>query len=373
VQDPSILVQPNDTSALAGTLARFQVVATSTKPLAYQWLRNGVEIPGATSAQYVFVAGNDLAGETFSVRVSNADSSVVSPAATLSLLTQGTGVLAGSLDQGAGNVDGSVSQARFMGLREMTRDSAGNFYLSDGSSIRKISTDGSVSTYAKNLANPGKMATDKKGNLYVIDGDRILQIDSKGGVTTLANEPGQYLGGIAVDMSDNVVYAVSNGEPTYHYAEVRTCGAIRKISFGVISTVAGASTFPCPESGNAPTDGNGTSAKFASIVALSISSTGSLYTADAFGWNPSAGRSWPVWRIAATDSVGNVTTITTGDLPSTNSLFTQVSGDLYSFNPSTIDKTRGTDCWWCSYDFTRSPNGKDFYAVGHNALLLIRP
>ncbi|MBK9615404.1 MAG: hypothetical protein IPO35_07725 [Uliginosibacterium sp.] len=70
-----------------------------------------------------------------------------------------------------------------------------------------------MSTYAKNLAKPGKMATDKKGKLYVIDGERILQVDSKGAVTTLANEPGRYLGGISVDMSDNVVYAVSSSTP----------------------------------------------------------------------------------------------------------------------------------------------------------------
>jgi hypothetical protein len=675
VQGLNIRVPPNDASALAGTLARFQVVATSAKPLAYQWLRNGVEIPGATSAQYVFVAGNDLAGESFSVRVSDAESSVVSPAAKLSILAQGTGVLAGSLDQGAGNVDGrgsqaqisegavaidptgnllqitrdglfrkispdgvvstalnttvgvhgfiawygssnvnasiavdntgaayvavpgqwgyypsggpytilariaadgsvrkyesiedrdisglavdsasgtlylssgnhidrmspqsvrstwvgsgsdgyangagtsaafkgakgialaksgdlfvadtgnhlirrvsaagvvsdfsgvagqagfrdsafgpalfddlnaltlapdgslvvldngsvrrvaangsvttlyknealasaygvavnakgeilintaegillmppdqspvllagqpvtygtadgSLSQARFIGLREMTRDTAGNFYLSEGSSIRKISTDGSVSTYAKNLAKPGKMATDKKGNLYVIDGDRILQIDSKGAAKTLANEPGNYLGGIAVDMSDNVVYAVSSDEPSYYPGGLDACGAIRKVSSGVISTVAGAPNYPCQNGQYDTVDGNGTSATFATNVALAISGTGAIYTADTYGEFGSRYLR-QVWRFAATDPAGNVKTISKGSLPITESLFTQVSGDLYSFNPSRIDKARGTDCWWCSYDFTRSPNGKDFYVVGRNALLLIRP
>ncbi|MBK9615401.1 MAG: hypothetical protein IPO35_07710 [Uliginosibacterium sp.] len=280
-------------------------------------------------------------------------------------------------------VDGSVSQAKFMDLREMTRDTAGNFYLSDGSSIRKIGTDGSVSTYAKNLANPGKMAADKKGNLYVIvkgptgesefSTSRILMIDSKGGVTTLADEgPLRVVGGIAVDMSDNVVYAVSSGEPMYT-RDIMTCGAIRRISSGVTSTVAGYPTFPCSGGYNTLRDGNGTSAQFATIAALSISSTGTIYTADTYGVYQTPSSSYLGWRVATTDPAGNVTTISKGRLPITESLFTQVSGDLYSFNPTSIDKTRVTDCWWCLYDFTRSPNGKDIYAVGHNALLLIRP
>ena len=49
---PSISAQPADASALSGRSVRFTVAATGTAPLAYQWLRNGVAIDGATQASH---------------------------------------------------------------------------------------------------------------------------------------------------------------------------------------------------------------------------------------------------------------------------------------------------------------------------------
>jgi hypothetical protein len=64
--------------------ATFTVIATGTPPLSYQWSKNGVGIPGATSSSYTtpIVALND-SGSSFKVTVSNASSSVTSNAATL--------------------------------------------------------------------------------------------------------------------------------------------------------------------------------------------------------------------------------------------------------------------------------------------------
>ncbi|MBK9615403.1 MAG: hypothetical protein IPO35_07720 [Uliginosibacterium sp.] len=221
MQDPSILVQPNDTSALAGTLARFQVVATGAQPISYQWLRNGVEIPGATSAQYVFVAGNDLAGEGFSVRVSNAESSVVSTAATLSLLAQGTGVLAGSLDQGAGNVDGRGSQAQ-ISEGAVAIDPTGNLLqITRDGLFRKISPNGVVSTVLRGRGG-GKgdpsIAVDNTGAAYIAvygkTGETWLdsyytileRITADGTFSKYSNTTNEYISGLAVDSSSGTLY-----------------------------------------------------------------------------------------------------------------------------------------------------------------------
>jgi hypothetical protein len=71
---------------LAGTTATFAVRADGgTQPYKYQWLRNGVNINGATAASYSFTAQTGDNGARFSVRVS--DSAVPSSAATSSAAT----------------------------------------------------------------------------------------------------------------------------------------------------------------------------------------------------------------------------------------------------------------------------------------------
>jgi hypothetical protein len=47
---PSIASQPQSVTNLAGTTAAFEVRATGTEPLTYQWLKEGVTIPNATGS-----------------------------------------------------------------------------------------------------------------------------------------------------------------------------------------------------------------------------------------------------------------------------------------------------------------------------------
>ena len=49
---PFITIQPADTTVPVGAIAKFSVKAGGTKPLKYQWKKNGVNIPGAISASY---------------------------------------------------------------------------------------------------------------------------------------------------------------------------------------------------------------------------------------------------------------------------------------------------------------------------------
>jgi len=81
---PGITTQPQGQSVTEGQGASFSVAATGSAPLAYQWLRNGTAVAGATAAM-LNLASTVLAdtGAVFTVRVTNAAGGVTSNAATL--------------------------------------------------------------------------------------------------------------------------------------------------------------------------------------------------------------------------------------------------------------------------------------------------
>jgi hypothetical protein len=70
---PVITIQPTDQTAPPGSTATFSVTATGTAPLFYQWHKNSLDIPGATSASLVLtnVQFSDQ-GNYYDVVVSNA-------------------------------------------------------------------------------------------------------------------------------------------------------------------------------------------------------------------------------------------------------------------------------------------------------------
>jgi hypothetical protein len=83
---PMIVTQPASQVVTLGKSATFNVSATDSQPLTYQWLEDGANIPGATSASYTTpaTAASDN-GAIFQVQVSTADESVFSNPATLTV------------------------------------------------------------------------------------------------------------------------------------------------------------------------------------------------------------------------------------------------------------------------------------------------
>ncbi len=76
---PTITVQPTVPAHVNGlTPLALSVTVTGTNPIAYQWMQNGVAIPGATSSTYIVLAANATNSGNYSVLVSNVGGNVTS-------------------------------------------------------------------------------------------------------------------------------------------------------------------------------------------------------------------------------------------------------------------------------------------------------
>ena len=203
--------------------------------------------------------------------------------------------LAGAAGQ-TGSTDGTGVAASFNYPFGVAVDSSGNVYVADtyGSTIRKITPAGAVTTLAGKTEEPGSsdgtgadasfsnpigVAVDSNGNVYVADAGNatIRKITSAGVVTTLAGAAGlagsadgpgadarfNYPEGVAVDSNGNVYVADTNNS------------LIRKITgAGVVTTFAGTAEQLGTE------DGKGVAARFYYPIGVAVDSSGYVYVAD---------------------------------------------------------------------------------------------
>ncbi len=203
--------------------------------------------------------------------------------------------LAGQIGVG-GYVDGVGGQAKFQLPNNVAADRAGNVYVADTANnvIRKITTDGAVSTLAGLAGSRGNtdglgstarfwapfgIAVDSSGNVYVADtaNNTIRKITPAGMVTTLAGlagHPGSADGSrgsaqfrnpwsVAVDSKGNVLVADMSND------------TVRKIApNGQVTTVAGQAGI----SGNA--DGFANNAQFNDPFAVAVDSADNIYVSD---------------------------------------------------------------------------------------------
>ncbi|MGI9544964.1 MAG: heparin lyase I family protein, partial [Cyclobacteriaceae bacterium] len=85
VQAPQITSQPQNLSVTEGQSASFNVTATGTGPLSYQWQKDGVDIQGATLDSYTIGTTSLSDGGAYRVLVSNTAGSVTSNPGTLTV------------------------------------------------------------------------------------------------------------------------------------------------------------------------------------------------------------------------------------------------------------------------------------------------
>ena len=230
----------------------------------------------------------DNAGNVFVADNSNSNIRKVTPGGVVTTIAGQLGV--------TGYADGQGTNAIFNNIQGIGVDNSGNLYVADmmNSVIRKISTNGTVSTFAGQAGSNGSvddtgsaarfyfptgLAVDTNGNVYVSDSvnQTIRKITSSGAVTTLAGYPRSYgyadgtgssarfhdPQGVAVDTSGNVYVAEDVNE------------TVRKITpAGVVTTLAG-----YPQSAGAA-DGTGNAARFSYLSGVAVDKTGNIYVAD---------------------------------------------------------------------------------------------
>jgi sugar lactone lactonase YvrE len=192
--------------------------------------------------------------------------------------------------------DGAGAAALFRQPGGVALDSSGNLYVADtgNSIIRRITPAGVVTTIAGSASSqgyrdgvgtaawfnsPAAVALDSAGNLYVADAGNavIRKIASDGTVSTFAGSDGatgsadgsgpnarfNQPSGIAVDGAGNLYVADTLNQ------------TIRKITpAGLVSTLAGVAGI------SGSTDGSGTGALFSQPRGLAVDSLGSIYVAD---------------------------------------------------------------------------------------------
>ncbi len=88
VRTPAVITsQPRDTIVATGQTARFTITAAGSTPISYQWLKNNIEVSGATFATYTIPnALTADSGATFQCRVTNPGGAVYSTIAMLRVM-----------------------------------------------------------------------------------------------------------------------------------------------------------------------------------------------------------------------------------------------------------------------------------------------
>ena len=163
------------------------------------------------------------------------------------------GVLTIVAGNGIAGYSGDGASARNASLNnpvDVKLDSNGDLYIADTGNgrIRRVSRDGTISTIFAGSSSPQAIAVDQSNNIYVAEYAYIRAIAPNGTTTILAGNGSEYNypltnyisdGGSATSGSVGCPFGVAvNAAGTVYFSDPCS-GQVRKISFGVLSTVAG--------------------------------------------------------------------------------------------------------------------------------------
>jgi uncharacterized repeat protein (TIGR01451 family) len=204
-----------------------------------------------------------------------------------------------SLFAGSGPPNGSAATSTSLGTGSVgtAADSAGNVYFASPTQNRvyKVATNGTISTVAGNgtsgysgdsgaatsaqLNNPQGVAIDGFGNLYIADnGNERIRKVSSGVITTVAGTGSANFGGdggLATSAQINNPQALATDSSGNFYIADAGNNRVRKVSGGVITTVAGNGS-----PGYAGDGGMATSAELNFPQGVAVDSSGNLYIDD---------------------------------------------------------------------------------------------
>lgn len=279
-----VTVIDNSTQTITGTI----VVGTGPRGLAFgeEGDRGGVANEGSGTITIFDTASHMMTG---TITVGSAPTGGAA-AGTVHMSTVAGGYVGDN---------GKATSAAIQSPSAAILDSAGNLYISDvsGNRIRKVSTTGTIMTYAGNgtcgfngdglvatmamLCSPTGMTFDHAGNLVIAEQgtNRIRSISKTGKITTIAGN-GAYGnsgdGGPATSAETGDPFWPAYDSAGNLYFSMATICVVRKVNTsGVISTVAGNGT--CGYSG----DGSAaTAARLNGPRGIAFDASGNMYIAD---------------------------------------------------------------------------------------------
>jgi uncharacterized protein (TIGR03437 family) len=259
-------------------------------------------------------------------------------------LTASTGVVSTVAGNATKTFNGDVGGATSLGLPSPQRvavDAAGNFYIVDGPRMRKVA-NGTATTMAgggspageggpaasAQLLSPQGLAVDSTGSVYISDQGtgRLLKV-SGGTLTRVAG--GGNPGGANVDNipATSALLSAPYGVAVDPYGNIyladSTAARVRKISGGVISTVAGGGTV-------LGDNGPATSALLSDPVGVAADPGGNLYIADLNRVRlVSSGTISTIAGNGTAGYQGDAGVATAAELASPNGVAVDSSGSLY--------------------------------------------
>jgi sugar lactone lactonase YvrE len=249
------------TGLTGGTTYTFTVVATNVEGNSLPSSTVPNETVSTIVNSYLYLGGMDIDSNS-NIYLAGYDSRIYK-------ITSGVvSILAGSGD--TGYTDETGTNASFSYPSDVAVDSAGNVYVADSGNgyIRKVTSDGVVSTLADNMGGsayfdyPQGVAVDSNGNVYVAISNAIIQLTPAGVLTTI-NSSVSGPTGIAVDSNGMVYVADTNN---HRILKIDT-------STGLTTTLAGSGA-----SGYA--NGTGSSALFSYPSDVDVDSNGNVFVAD---------------------------------------------------------------------------------------------
>jgi outer membrane protein assembly factor BamB len=312
-----ITSQPQSQSVLAGATVTFEVAASGTPPLSYQWQKDGTNLFGPNAPSLTLTNVQMADAGRYLVVISNAFSGTMSQPAILTVTSPihyvaNTVIVSSLAGSGVpGYADGNGASAQFYYPNGGYVDPQGNIYIADGynNRIRKITREGTVSTLAGTgvpgyvdgqadqamFNQPLGVGVDSQGNVFVADtgNNRIRQISAAGVVSTVA---GSGLSGYVDGPGTTAWFSFPNDlavdDQGNLYVSEFSNHTVRKITpEGIVSTWAGNGTAGY-------VDGPRAEARFNQPGGIARDGAGNLYVTE-----------WSGQRVRKISGGGQVSTV----------------------------------------------------------------
>ena len=321
---PSMTTQPTSLTNLSGGTVSFSVAVTGIGPFTYQWQFNGTNFQNNIITTVAGNGGYGYSGDggaatnarlydppciTFNVSgdmfIADWQNNRIRKVNTNGIIT----TVAGNGSSGNSGDGGVATNASLQYPTGLAFDAFGNLFIADqgNNSIRKVDTNGIITTVVGNLNYPQNVGFDAVGNLYIAGySDNVVhRVDTNGIITTVIanlNHPT----GVTFDASGNM-----------YISDCWNNRILKVNTNGIITTVAG--------NGSSGYSGDGGAAINASLhepYGVAFDAVGDMFIPD-----------WINNRIRKVDTNGIITTVAGGG---TNGL-----GDGGAATNASLDEPQG--------------------------------